>query len=420
MRPRKIRTDTFEALYREHYTFVWRCLRRFGVRAETEDAAQEVFITAYRRLHTYEGRGSMRGWLAGIARRIAFRARRTHERRRRRHEAPRLPAGVDDVEGWIRRKEAAVFLDAFLDALDPDKRSMFVLCELEGLQGREAARVLGLNPNTAYSRLRSARASFQRACATAQADGSSNMASRTRRAHRESPSPRAVERGWAVFVARIGYVGTVAGTSAATAPAWTWSSAKIAVVLVVLGGAALGVTVAPGDGSRSPDSTVVTTNTHNAPSAPSSTALGPSRMEDPPVQPLRVARSPAPPRDHAAKRSSDPPAARRKTEPGRPRADTGLTGPEHALLRRASTAYGRGRIDAAIEMAGALLTEYPESFLALDARVLLVKAHCAQQRRARAAAVARRLPPAEGSRLLRQHCDAVSRDRGQVETTRVQ
>jgi len=50
---------------------------------------------------------------------------------------------------------------AILDTLDEDKRIVFALVELEQLAVPEVARMLELNLNTAYSRLRLARAAFE-------------------------------------------------------------------------------------------------------------------------------------------------------------------------------------------------------------------------------------------------------------------
>jgi RNA polymerase sigma-70 factor (ECF subfamily) len=49
--------------------------------------------------------------------------------------------------------------------MDPDKRAILVLIELEQMTVGEAADALGINVNTAYSRLRAARAAFEAAVA---------------------------------------------------------------------------------------------------------------------------------------------------------------------------------------------------------------------------------------------------------------
>jgi len=50
---------------------------------------------------------------------------------------------------------------AILDQLDDDKRVVFALVELEQLSVPEVARMLDINLNTAYSRLRLARQAFE-------------------------------------------------------------------------------------------------------------------------------------------------------------------------------------------------------------------------------------------------------------------
>jgi len=52
-----------------------------------------------------------------------------------------------------------------LGELDDERREVFVLSELEQLRAPEIASVLGVNLNTIYSRLRSARQRFEAALA---------------------------------------------------------------------------------------------------------------------------------------------------------------------------------------------------------------------------------------------------------------
>ena len=68
----------FEAVYREHYAFVWRSVRRLGVPdRELDDVVQEVFVIVHRRLAEFEGRSMVTTWLFGIAYRVV----RDHRRK---------------------------------------------------------------------------------------------------------------------------------------------------------------------------------------------------------------------------------------------------------------------------------------------------------------------------------------------------
>jgi RNA polymerase sigma-70 factor (ECF subfamily) len=152
------------AIYREHYEFVWRLIGRFGVPARAvDDAVQDVFVVLHRRRDELDARGSIRALLYGIARKIA---RTYRERARREVELVDAdePAGPYPDEEVARRQAAAVVREA-LDAMDEDKRMAFALADLEGLAMPEVAQCLGINLNTAYSRVRAARQVLQRAIA---------------------------------------------------------------------------------------------------------------------------------------------------------------------------------------------------------------------------------------------------------------
>src|SRR5262249_48318034 len=70
------------ALVREHYAFLWRSLRRFGVpHAEVDDAAQRALSVLARRLDDVR-LGSERSFLFQTALRIASEHRRTRARER--------------------------------------------------------------------------------------------------------------------------------------------------------------------------------------------------------------------------------------------------------------------------------------------------------------------------------------------------
>ena len=150
-----------DQIFREHGPFVWRALRRLGVApSDVDDAVQEVFVVVHRKLEDYEGRSQMRTWLYSIAVRVAAAQRR---RAHARHEVPTeqmvadQPASSSTPEAAAAQREALVLLDRALDELDDDKRAVFVLYEVEGLEMPDVARALACPVQTAYSRLHAAR-----------------------------------------------------------------------------------------------------------------------------------------------------------------------------------------------------------------------------------------------------------------------
>ncbi len=158
---------TFDALYEEHFDFVWRSLRRLGVaESQVDDAAQEVFVVVHRRLDGFEGRSSLKTWLFGIALRVASDFRRWN-RRKNQHDAlpDDAPATGLSPDELASRREAARALDRCLDEIPDERRAVFVLMELEEMSAPEVSEALGVPLNTVYSRLRLARADFERAAA---------------------------------------------------------------------------------------------------------------------------------------------------------------------------------------------------------------------------------------------------------------
>ena len=74
-----------ERLYREHQTFVWRNARRLGCADEwVDDAVQEVFLVAARRLSELTAEANTRGWLFAIVFRVVQRMQRNRARYRAR------------------------------------------------------------------------------------------------------------------------------------------------------------------------------------------------------------------------------------------------------------------------------------------------------------------------------------------------
>lgn len=168
--PTRLKLDV-ERLYAEHFTLVWRSLLRLGVwQSQVEDAVQDVFLVAHRKVQEYQGRSAATTWLYGIALRVAKDYRRAEARLEKRkarltREQAAEPTAGDGPADALARKEANRVLHELLDLLPADQRELLVLVDLEGLAISEVAPLVGLRVRTCQRRLKSARLTFEEALA---------------------------------------------------------------------------------------------------------------------------------------------------------------------------------------------------------------------------------------------------------------
>ena len=103
-RARQGDTAAFGALVDRHRSAVYRAaLAALGSHADAEDAAQDAFLLAYRRLDSFRGAAAFRTWLLAIAWRQAINRRRGLARIWRRLVEPALSGGdeMPDVVSTI-------------------------------------------------------------------------------------------------------------------------------------------------------------------------------------------------------------------------------------------------------------------------------------------------------------------------------
>jgi RNA polymerase sigma-70 factor (ECF subfamily) len=152
---------SFDQVYAAHFDFVWFSLRRLGVPlAALDDAAQDVFVVVHRKLPEFEFRSQLKTWLFGIALRVAQRQRRDSGPAPAEYSLEELPDPSRSPHETAARTQALEIMDRILRGMDDERRSVFIMAELEQLPIVEIAEVLGLKLNTAYSRLRLAREAF--------------------------------------------------------------------------------------------------------------------------------------------------------------------------------------------------------------------------------------------------------------------
>ncbi|MCU0659349.1 MAG: RNA polymerase sigma factor [Polyangiaceae bacterium] len=167
----------FRAVYEQHYDFVWRSLRRLGVRdADVPDALQEVFLVVLRRLGEFEGRARLTTWLFRICMRVARDRQRLAHNRRELLDAQAVEGCLDegsDLGQQAERREDVKLLELALSRMDLDQRAVFTLFELEEQSGEEIAETLQIPLGTVYSRLRLGREAFRKVFQRAQAQSMS-------------------------------------------------------------------------------------------------------------------------------------------------------------------------------------------------------------------------------------------------------
>jgi RNA polymerase sigma-70 factor (ECF subfamily) len=154
--------ELFDTLYREHFDFVFRNLRRLGVvESGIDDALQDVYMVALRRIGEFRGTHA-KAWLFAILLRVSG----NHRRSQRRRGSPvqlveeRIEAPMTGPFDQAAQQQARQILHRFLERLDDNPRATFVMAELEQMTAPEIGEALSANVNTVYSWLRAARADF--------------------------------------------------------------------------------------------------------------------------------------------------------------------------------------------------------------------------------------------------------------------
>lgn len=389
---------SLEALHRGHFAYVWRTLRHLGVaQASLDDACQDVFVVAHRRLDEFEGRADPKTWLYAIARRVAADHRRAQRRAARKLAALVVdpPRAKDELDDPVARNEAAAHVYRFLDGLDDDKRAVFTLYAFEGLRGPEIAERLAMNLNTVYARLRIARAGFEQSCRALDDHALVHAAAAS------EPAPTRRAQAWAALVPALG--------APLSATPFAFAGAFKLVAGLVLGTT---VAIAAAGGTTSRES--ITAPTHAIAATPTAIVAVPVARpadvahEEPEV--VEVAAIAAPPPASTPAASARPRSPRRA--PPEPVVDTPPTtdptptpaivppaaptppdvgdalGDEVALIKKIRTAAKANDHRSVIALASAHAETFPHGRFVAERSAYEATARCSlgQQRRGRALA----------------------------------
>lgn len=162
---RKGDQGAIRSLYDRNVNTVFRFARGMGVPAsEIEDAVQEVFVVAFRRIGEFDGKVRFSTWLYAIALRVCkAHARKAYWRstvsdifgREPREQGPERP----DVAA--ERTLGRELVMKVLDRMKEKKRAVLVMREMMDMSEDETAAALGISRGTAATRLFHARREFE-------------------------------------------------------------------------------------------------------------------------------------------------------------------------------------------------------------------------------------------------------------------
>ncbi len=150
--------QAWQQLFERHFEAVYRfCIALAGGRHDlAEELAQQVFVTAARRIHRFDpGRATFRAWLLGIARNRLM-AIRTSEQRRKRHEKSSAKGSSETVT----REEPDLRVHDALARLPSHYRIVLEAKYIRGLSMKEIAADSDASIEAIESLLRRARADF--------------------------------------------------------------------------------------------------------------------------------------------------------------------------------------------------------------------------------------------------------------------
>lgn len=154
-------------LFDEHAPFLLRVAERLtGSGAHVEDVVQEVFLIAHRKQAVLADHPDPRAWLYRTTANVVQHHRRSIARRLRLASAVAdepVRQDADRPDRLADRRQQAERIRECTEKLPIKQREVFVLFELESMEGTEIAAMLDIPENTVWSRLHHARKGFRKA-----------------------------------------------------------------------------------------------------------------------------------------------------------------------------------------------------------------------------------------------------------------
>jgi RNA polymerase sigma-70 factor (ECF subfamily) len=154
-------------LFERHVDDVHRFVARLSCAdaAAVDDLVQATFLTAFGAAGKFRGDATIKVWLCGVASNVARTWARGEIRRKAAMSAAAeaLPTEGGSTTARLEQRETYARLLAAVSRLHHDLRAVFVLVDMEGARGQDAAAALGIPEGTLWRRLSEARAALRAA-----------------------------------------------------------------------------------------------------------------------------------------------------------------------------------------------------------------------------------------------------------------
>jgi RNA polymerase sigma-70 factor (ECF subfamily) len=160
-RARQGEMEAFEALYKRHSSAIFGLtLRMLQNRADAEDMLQEIFLQAYDRLPSFEGRSAFGTWLY----RLSVNRCLDHLRSRGAKEQSRTEPLDSDFPGHVSAPGlSGLELERAIGDLPPSSRAAFLLHHVAGFDHKEVGEMMGIAVGTSKSLVHRARTRLKEA-----------------------------------------------------------------------------------------------------------------------------------------------------------------------------------------------------------------------------------------------------------------